>query len=54
LAEDTQSEFSVSGGKVKAVDETADFLFGRSGRVPLLGTAGTRFQIAAGAESGKQ
>jgi len=54
LAEDTQSEFRVSGRKVKAVDETADFLFGRSGRAPFRGTARTRFQIAAGAESGKQ
>ena len=54
LAEDAGRQFGVRSGKVQAVYEAADFLFGGGGRAPLRGYAGTRFQIAAGAEGVEQ
>src|SRR5881392_4312383 len=54
LAQDAERELGVRSGKVEAADEPADFLFGGSGSAPLLGTVGTRFQIAAGAEGVEQ
>jgi hypothetical protein len=50
LAEDAEGEFSVGGGEVEAVDETANFFVGGGGRASLWGVGGRGFDVAAGAE----
>ncbi len=54
LAEDAESEFGVGSREVKTMNEAADFFVGGSGGAALLRTAGTGFQVAAGAESVEQ
>jgi len=54
LAEDAEGEFGISGRQVEAADEAAYFFFSGCGGAPFLRTAGTGFQIAAGAEGVEQ
>ncbi len=54
MAEDAEREFGVGGGEMQTVDEAANFFVGGCGGAALLRTAGTGFQITAGAKSVKQ
>jgi len=54
LAENAEGEFGVGGGEMQTVDEATNFFVGGCSGAPLPRTAGSRFQIAAGAESVKQ
>jgi hypothetical protein len=52
LAEDSESELGIRGGKVQTANKAADFFFCGGGRAPL--RDGVRFQVAAGTEGIEQ
>ena len=54
LAEDAEAKLGVRGGKVESADEAANFLVSWGGGAGLGGAAGSRLEIAAGAEGIEQ